>query len=339
MARILITGGAGFIGSNFVRYYLQEHPDDEIVNLDLLTYAGNLMNLKDIGDNPRYGFIRGDIADPKIVEAIFAQGVDGVINFAAESHVDRSIDNPGIFIHSNIQGTQTLLNAVRTHNVERYIQISTDEVYGSLGPDGAFTEETPLAPNSPYSACKAAADFLVRAHYETYTLPVLITRCSNNYGPYQFPEKMIPLFIMNALQDKPLPLYGDGLNVRDWLHVLDHCRAIDLVLEKGCVGEVYNIGGNNEKKNIEITQLILDRLGKPEDLIQYVTDRLGHDRRYAIDSTKIRNELGWEPLYTFDTGMEETIQWYQEHAAWLEEIQTGQYRDLSEKIASGKRGP
>lgn len=336
MKKILVTGGAGFIGSNFIRYYLQEHRQDQVVNLDLLTYAGNLMNLQDIADDKRYDFVQGDIAEPAVVEKIFKQGVDAVVNFAAESHVDRSIEDPGIFIHSNVLGTQVLLNAIRKYPVQRFIQVGTDEVYGSLGATGAFTEETPLAPNSPYSACKAAADLLVRAHYETFELPVLITRCSNNYGPYQFPEKMIPLFIMNAMQDKPVPLYGDGLNVRDWLHVLDHCRAIDLVLSKGRVGEVYNIGGNNEKKNIEITRLILDRLGKPESLIQYVTDRLGHDRRYAIDATKIMTELGWEPLYTFESGIDETMRWYQEHQEWLKDIQSGRYRVLSEQIAAGE---
>jgi len=336
MKKILVTGGAGFIGSNFIRYYLQEHRQDHVVNLDLLTYAGNLMNLQDIADDKRYDFVQGDIADPAVVEKILKQGVDAVVNFAAESHVDRSIEDPGIFIHSNVLGTQVLLNAIRKYPVQRFIQVGTDEVYGSLGATGAFTEETPLAPNSPYSACKAAADLLVRAHYETFELPVLITRCSNNYGPYQFPEKMIPLFIMNAMQDKPVPLYGDGLNVRDWLHVLDHCRALDLVLSKGRVGEVYNIGGNNEKKNIEITRLILDRLGKPESLIQYVTDRLGHDRRYAIDATKIMTELGWEPLYTFESGIDETMRWYQEHQEWLKDIQSGRYRVLSKQIAAGE---
>jgi len=335
MRKILVTGGAGFIGSNFIRYFLKEHPGDEVVNLDLLTYAGNLMNLHDIADNKRYRFVHGDISDPEVVEKTIREGVHAVINFAAESHVDRSIEDPTAFIHSNVLGTQSLLNAIQKYPVDRFIQVSTDEVYGSLGPTGAFTEETPLAPNSPYSASKAAADLLVRAHYETFNLPVLITRCSNNYGPYQFPEKVIPLFIMNAMADKPVPLYGDGLNVRDWLHVVDHCRAIDRVLEKGRVGEVYNIGGNNEKKNIEITRLVLDRLKKPESLIQYVTDRLGHDRRYAIDSGKIQKELGWEPLYTFEKGMDETIQWYRENTLWLRDIQSGRYRAKSSQIAAG----
>jgi len=335
MRRIVVTGGAGFIGSNFIRYYLQTHPDDEVINLDRLTYAGNLLSLQDVQGMERYRFVRGDIADEELVERILAEGVDGVLNFAAESHVDRSIEDPTIFIRSNVLGTQTLLNAARKYSVPRYVQISTDEVYGSLGPTGSFREDTPLAPNSPYSASKAGADLLVRAHYETYGMPVLITRCSNNYGPYQFPEKVIPLFIMNAMADKPLPLYGDGLNVRDWIHVLDHCRGIDRVFRKGKEGEVYNIGGGCEKKNIEITRLILELLGKPEDLIEYVSDRPGHDRRYAIDSGKIREELGWEPHYTFEKGIAETIAWYQEHRSWLEDIQSGRYRELSRKLAAG----
>lgn len=334
MRKVLVTGGAGFIGSNFVRYFLAEHSEDEVVNLDVLTYAGNLLNLQEIADNQRYRFVRGDIADPAILDRVFGKGIDVVINFAAESHVDRSIRDPGVFIRSNVMGTQTLLDAIQKYPVQRFIQVSTDEVYGSLGPTGAFTEETPLAPNSPYAASKASADLLVRSHFKTYGLPVVITRCSNNYGPFQFPEKVIPLFIMNALQDKPVPLYGDGLNVRDWLHVLDHCRAIDQVLERGSVGEVYNIGGNSEKRNIEITHLILDRLGKPESLIQHVPDRLGHDRRYAIDSGKIRRELGWEPLYAFEEGIEETIQWYRDSRSWLDHIQSGRYRSLSEELSN-----
>ncbi len=333
MRKILVTGGAGFIGSNFIRYFLQEHPEDEVVNLDLLTYAGNLLNLEDVMKDKRCHFVLGDIADPVVLDQVFRQKIDVVVNFAAESHVDRSIEDPGVFIRTNIMGTQAILNAMRKYPVGRLVQISTDEVYGSLGPAGAFTEASPIAPNSPYSASKASSDLLVRAHYETYGLPCIITRCSNNYGPYQFPEKVIPLFIMNAMQDKPLPLYGDGLNVRDWLHVLDHCRAIDLVIDKGKVGEVYNIGGNNERRNIEITRLILDRLGKPEGLIQYVPDRLGHDRRYAIDAGKMRRELGWEPVYTFEKGIEETIRWYQEHRSWLKDIESGRYRALSRRIA------
>jgi len=334
MRKILVTGGAGFIGSNFIRYFMREHAEDEVINLDLLTYAGNLLNLEEVREDKRYHFVHGDIADPAVLTRIFRQGIQVVVNFAAESHVDRSIEDPGVFIRTNVMGTQTILNAIRKYPVERFIQISTDEVYGSLGPSGAFTEQTPLAPNSPYSASKASSDLLVRAYHETYGLPCIITRCSNNYGPYQFPEKVIPLFIMNAMQDKPLPLYGDGLNVRDWLHVLDHCRAIDLVIGKGRAGEVYNIGGDNEKKNIEITRLILDRLGKKESLIRHVTDRLGHDRRYAIDAGKIRRELGWAPVYIFEKGIEETIRWYQEHASWLQDIESGRYRALSQRIAA-----
>jgi len=335
MSRIVVTGGAGFIGSNFIRYSLETHPEDEVINLDRLTYAGNLLSLQDVAGSKGYRFVRGDIADEKIVDEIFSEGVDGVINFAAESHVDRSIEDPTIFIRSNVLGTQTLLNGIRKFSVPRFLQVSTDEVYGSLGATGSFQEDTPLAPNSPYSASKAGADLLVRAHFETYGMPVLITRCSNNYGPYQFPEKVIPLFIMNAMADRPLPLYGDGLNIRDWIHVLDHCRGIDQVFREGREGEVYNIGGGCEKKNIEITRLILDLLKKPETLIEYVPDRLGHDRRYAIDSTKIREELGWEPCYSFEQGISETLAWYQDHRSWLAEIENGRYRYRSDEIAEG----
>lgn len=317
--RILVTGGAGFIGSNFIRYMLKKYPEVRIVNLDKLTYAGNLENLRDIEDNPNYRFVKGDIADPVVVDQLAAE-VDYIVNFAAESHVDRSIEDPSIFIKTNVMGTQVLLDAAKKHGIEKYLQISTDEVYGSLGPTGYFTEETPLAPNSPYSASKAGADLLVRAYHETYGLPVLITRCSNNYGPYQYPEKLIPFFIKRALADEYLPVYGDGLNVRDWLHVEDHCRAIDLVLQKGRIGEIYNIGGNNERTNIEITRLILRELGKPESLIKFVQDRLGHDRRYAIDANKIKTELGWQPEYTFEQGIKETIKWYLENRKWWERI-------------------
>lgn len=329
--KILVTGGAGFIGSNFIRYALQTHKDWSIVNLDKLTYAGNLENLANVEQNfgtDRYSFIRGDIADGELVNDIVGKGVDAIVNFAAESHVDRSIDNSKIFIQTNILGTQVLLDAALRHNVKRFVQISTDEVYGSLGPEGYFTETTPLAPNSPYSASKAGADLLVRAYYETFRLPTIITRCSNNYGPYQFPEKLIPLFITNALNDQDLPLYGDGMNVRDWIFVEDHCAAIVAVLERGRVGEVYNIGGNSEKTNIEITRSILKRLGKPESLIRYVTDRPGHDRRYAIDSSKIRQELGWAPRYDFATGIELTIKWYIDNASWWQRIKTGEYLDF-----------
>lgn len=331
MKRILITGGAGFIGSNFVRYILNKHGDYEIVNLDSLTYCGNLENLSGIEDNPGYTFCKGDITDKELVFKIMAD-VDYIVNFAAESHVDRSIEDPEIFIKSNVLGTQVLLDAAREYDIQKYLQVSTDEVYGSLGKTGYFREDTPLAPNSPYSASKAGADLMVRAYNKTFDLPVNITRCSNNYGPYQFPEKLIPLMISNALENKPLPVYGDGMNVRDWLHVHDHCSAIDLVLHKGEVGEVYNIGGNNEKKNIEIVKLILKNLNKPEYLIKFVKDRLGHDRRYAIDSTKIQNELGWKPEYTFETGIAETIKWYLDNRKWWERIKTGDYLAYYEKM-------
>lgn len=331
MTKILITGGAGFIGSNFVRYMLDKYPDYEIVNLDALTYCGNLENLKGIEDNHNYTFIKGNIVDKELVFQITSD-TDHIINFAAESHVDRSIEDPEIFIKSNIMGTQVLLDAARKNNIKKYLQVSTDEVYGSLGETGYFREDTPLAANSPYSASKAGADLMVRAYHETFDLPVNITRCSNNYGPYQFPEKLIPLMISNALEDKSLPVYGDGMNVRDWLHVYDHCTAIDLVLHNGEIGEVYNIGGNNEKKNIEIVKLILKNLGKDESLIEYVKDRLGHDRRYAIDSSKIQNELGWKPKYTFETGILETIEWYLDNLEWWERIKSGKYMEYYERM-------
>lgn len=333
--KILVTGGAGFIGSNFIHYILENY-DDEVINLDKLTYAGNLENLKDVEDNPHYTFIKGDISNPEIVNEIVSQGVDYIVNFAAESHVDRSIEDPGIFIKTNVLGTQVLLNAAREHGVKKFVQISTDEVYGSLGETGYFTEETPLAPNSPYSASKAGADLMVRAYHETYNLPMNITRCSNNYGPYQFPEKLIPLFTTNAMEDKELPLYGDGKNIRDWIHVKDHCRAIDLVMREGRVGEVYNIGGNNEKTNLEITEAILEVLGKPKSLIKFVKDRPGHDRRYAIDSTKIQRELGWQPEYTFEEGIKETIQWYINKKDWWEKIKSGEYREYYQRMYSNR---
>jgi len=333
MEKILVTGGAGFIGSNFIRYMLQEHPY-HIINLDALTYCGNLENLRGVEDEPRYTFVRGSITDRKLVDGII-KDVDAVINFAAESHVDRSIEDPEIFIRTNILGTQTLLEASRKHGVERFIQISTDEVYGSAE-KGYFTEETPLAPNSPYSASKASADLMVRAYHRTYGLPVNITRCSNNYGPYQFPEKLIPLMITNALENKPLPVYGDGMNVRDWIHVLDHCRAVDLVLHRGRVGEVYNIGGNSERRNIEIVELIVRELGKDESLIRFVEDRPGHDRRYAIDASKIRNELGWKPLYSFEEGIRETIRWYIDNRDWWENIKSGEYLRYYERMYGGR---
>jgi dTDP-glucose 4,6-dehydratase len=326
--KLLVTGGAGFIGSNFVRYMVNKYPEYQIVNLDLLTYAGNLENLKDIENAANYKFVRGDIADREFINGLFKEEkFDYVLNFAAESHVDRSITDPGIFVQTNIQGTLALLDAAKTFGVTKYLQVSTDEVYGTLGETGYFTEETPLAANSPYSASKAGADLLVRAYHETFGLPVNITRCSNNYGPFHFPEKLIPLMIINALHDKELPIYGDGLNIRDWLHVEDHCQAIDLVLHKGRNGEVYNVGGNNERTNIEIVKTILKHLNKPESLMKFVTDRPGHDRRYAIDATKLRTELGWSPKYNFDTGIEQTINWYLNNRDWWENIISGEYQE------------
>ena len=342
MKRILVTGGAGFIGSNFIQYILDKQQDLVLLlDLDLLTYAGNLENLEPVKDAPRYRFVKGDIRDKTLVEKLFAEyDFDTVVHFAAESHVDRSILEPEVFLTTNIIGTQTLLDAAKRHwNLDpdnkhsreyrpgvRYLQVSTDEVYGALGKTGMFTETTPLAPNSPYSASKTGADLIVRAYHQTYGLPVNITRCSNNYGPYQFPEKLIPLMIHNARQDKPLPVYGDGMQIRDWLHVKDHCSAIATVLEKGKTGEVYNIGGNNEKANIQIVRLILETLNKPESLITYVQDRPGHDRRYAIDNTKITTELGWAPAYTFEEGIKETIRWYLDHPGWVERVTSGAYQ-------------
>lgn len=321
---ILVTGGCGFIGSNFVRYMLSKYPY-RIVNFDKLTYAGNLENLKDIASDERYTFVKGDIATKVDVEKVFDSDINTVVNFAAESHVDRSILDPDAFIQTNINGTFNLLEEAKKRGVQRFIQISTDEVYGSLGKEGKFTESTPLAPNSPYSASKTSADMLAMAYYKTYGMPVLITRCSNNYGPYQFPEKLIPLIITNALENKELPVYGDGMNVRDWIHVLDHVAAIDAVLHKGEIGAVYNIGGENERTNIEIVKLILNALGKPESLIKYVTDRPGHDRRYAIDSTKIKRELGYDTGYDFKKGMEDTVAWYLDNRDWWERIKSGAY--------------
>lgn len=332
MAKLLVTGGAGFIGSNFIRYMYKKYPESFIINLDKLTYCGNLESLRDIeADKDRYIFIKGDICNTELVEFIFkTYKPDYVINFAAESHVDRSILSPQVFITTNISGTLSLLEASKKFGITKFIQVSTDEVYGSLGDTGLFTEETPISPNSPYSASKASADMIVRAYHETYNLPVNITRCSNNYGPYQFPEKLIPLFISNALQDRELPVYGDGKNIRDWLYVEDHNSAIDLVMRKGITGQVYNIGGNNEKTNMEITRIILSCLGKSEALIKYVKDRLGHDRRYAIDSTKIQRELGWTPLYSFDLAIKETIDWYINNKLWWERIKSGEYQKYYE---------
>lgn len=338
--KILVTGGAGFIGGNFVLYMVEKYPEDIIVNLDLLTYAGNLESLKSIENKKNYKFVQGDIADSLFIDELFKnEQFDAVVNFAAESHVDRSIKDPGIFIKTNVLGTQTLLDASKKYGVKRYHQVSTDEVYGDLPLDRKdlfFTEETPLHTSSPYSASKAGADLLVQAYHRTFKLPITISRCSNNYGPYHFPEKLIPLMISRALNDEKLPVYGKGENVRDWLHVTDHCIAIDLILRNGRIGEVYNIGGHNERTNLEVVQTILRELHKPETLIQYVTDRAGHDLRYAIDPTKIETELGWKPIYTFDTGIKQTIQWYLDHKSWWENILSGvyknyfkaQYRDL-----------
>lgn len=317
---LLVTGGAGFIGSCFVRYMLKNHPDYKIINLDALTYAGNLDNLKDVESNANYSFVHGNICDKQLVDSLMSQ-VDACVNFAAESHVDRSITGPEIFIQTNVGGTLNLLEMAKKHKISRYLQVSTDEVYGTLGKTGYFTETTPLAPNSPYSASKASADMLVRAYYETYKMPVLTTRCSNNYGPYQFPEKLIPLFISNLLKGEKVPVYGDGMNIRDWLYVYDHCSAIDTVLHKGRLGEVYNIGGNNEKANIEITKLLIKELGKDESSIKYVEDRLGHDRRYAIDSSKIQKELGWHPSVTFEEGIKITIDWYLNNQDWIKRLE------------------
>lgn len=314
---ILVTGGAGFIGSNFIHYMLEKHPDDNLVNLDLLTYAGNIHNLDDVKDNPRYHFVKGNIVNRELVAHLVHEfNIDHIVNFAAESHVDRSILHPDVFVETNVQGTLALLDVAKREGVEKFLQVSTDEVYGTLGATGYFTEESPLQPNSPYSASKASADMIVRSYFETYGYNVNITRCSNNYGPYQFPEKLIPLMTSNGMEGKDLPIYGNGKNIRDWLYVSDHCQAIDLVLRNGKPGEVYNVGGHNERTNNEIVHLIVDNLGLSEDHIKYVKDRLGHDKRYAIDPTKIETELGWKPEYTFDTGIVKTIDWYKNNEAW-----------------------
>lgn len=348
MKNILITGGAGFIGTNFVKHMLNTYSYN-IINLDALTYAGNLENLRDIENHERYTFVKGDITNAQLINEIFEKyEIDTVVNFAAESHVDRSIEDPEIFLMTNVRGTQVLLDAAKKYwkvnpndkycrafkEGVKYLQVSTDEVYGTLGKIGMFTETTPLAPNSPYSASKTSADLFVRAYHETFGMPINITRCSNNYGPYQFPEKLIPLMINNCLKGKQLPIYGDGMQIRDWLHVKDHCTGIDTVLHKGRIGEVYNIGGNNEKANIEIVKLIIKNLGKTEDMIKYVQDRPGHDRRYAIDNTKITTELGWSPSYTFEQGIKETIEWYLANQDWMEKIVSGEYMNYYEGMYS-----
>lgn len=350
MKTILITGGAGFIGSNFVKLMLDRHPEYKIINIDALTYAGNLETLRDIDTNTNYEFIKVDIRNREQIEDIFRNNeITAVVNFAAESHVDRSIEDPEIFLTTNILGTQVLLDTAKKYwKIDpadkystdykpgvKFLQVSTDEVYGALGETGMFVETMPLMPNSPYSASKASADMIVRAYHETYGMPVNITRCSNNYGPYQFPEKLIPLMINNCLEGKDLPVYGDGMQVRDWLHVSDHCAAIDTVLHKGMDGEVYNIGGNNEKANIELVKLIISTLGKSEDLIKHVKDRPGHDRRYAIDNTKITTELGWAPAYTFEQGIKETIQWYLDNTEWAENILSGEYANYYDEMYKG----
>ena len=334
--KILVTGAAGFIGSNFVYYELDNHPEDKILALDLLTYAGNLKNLDGCKDNPNFSFVKMDICDREAINSLFEkEGFDIVVNFAAESHVDRSIENPEIFLKTNILGTQVLMDASLKYGVKRYHQVSTDEVYGDLPLDREdlfFTETTPLHTSSPYSASKASADLLVNAYHRTFGLNMTISRCSNNYGPYQFPEKLIPLMINNARNDKSLPVYGEGLNVRDWLHVYDHCSAIDLVIRNGRNGDVYNIGGHNERHNIDVVKTILKEVGKSESLITYVTDRKGHDLRYAIDPSKITNELGWKPKYNFDSGIKETIKWYIDHEEWMKEITSGDYISYYEKM-------
>ena len=337
---IIVTGGAGFIGSNFVFHMLQAHPDYRIVCLDKLTYAGNLSTLEPVLQQDNFRFVKADICDRQAVDKLFQEEKpDIVVNFAAESHVDRSIENPGIFLETNIMGTAVLMDACRKYGIQRYHQVSTDEVYGDLPldrPDLFFTEETPLHTSSPYSSSKASADLLVMAYYRTYGLPVTISRCSNNYGPYHFPEKLIPLMIANAMADKPLPVYGNGENVRDWLYVEDHCRAIDLIIHNGKVGEVYNVGGHNEKRNIDIVRIICQELGKPESLIVHVEDRKGHDRRYAIDPAKIHRELGWLPKTKFEDGIKKTIKWYLEHKKWWQDIINGEYQEYYAKMYGSK---
>jgi dTDP-glucose 4,6-dehydratase len=335
--RLLVTGGAGFIGSNFVRLILDKYPGYRIAVLDKLTYAGNMENLAGLESNARFEFFQGDICDAEPLGAILVGGVDAVVNFAAESHVDRSIMDASEFARTNIVGTLNLLQASRKASIPRFLQISTDEVYGSLGPLGAFSETTPLAPNSPYAASKASADLLVRSYYHTYGYFCLTTRCSNNYGPYQFPEKLIPLLVTNAVAGLPLPIYGDGLYTRDWIHVRDHCAAIDCVLHHGAVGEVYNIGARQERTNLEITRFILQAVGKDESLITFVADRPGHDRRYAIDSTKIETEIGWKPEIPFETGMRQTVDWYLQNPVWVEHVKSGAYRNYYERMYQDRK--
>jgi dTDP-glucose 4,6-dehydratase len=327
--KLLVTGGCGFIGSNFIRWLLGARPDTSVTNVDALTYAGNLENLQDVEHNPRYRFVKGSITDAALVDGLVA-GADAIVNFAAESHVDRSLYAPVDFVRANIEGTLVLLEAARKHRTSRFLQVSTDEVYGSLPPEGFFTETTPLRPSSAYSASKAGGDLLALAYHHTHGLPVVISRSSNNYGPFQYPEKFVPLFISNALEDKPCPVYGDGLQVRDWLHVLDNCRGLWAALEKGRVAEVYNVGGGNERPNIEVAKLILAYVGKPESLLTTVKDRPGHDRRYALDTRKVRTELGWSPAVKFEDGLRETVEWYRANREWVRRVKTGEYQKYYE---------
>ena len=338
MKKVLVTGGCGFIGSNFVLHLLRTRPDIEVVNLDKLTYAGNLANLAEAEANPRHRFVRGDIADAALIEKLLSDGVSAVVNFAAETHVDRSIHDATPFLHANFIGVHALLNAALRKGDVRFVQVGTDEVYGTLGPTGRFTEDSPLQPNNPYAATKASADMLVRSFHRTHGLDAVITRCTNNYGPFQFPEKAIPVFIGNALEDKPIPVYGDGLHVRDWLYVEDHCRAIEAALDRGRAGEVYNVGGSNELPNIELVRLILRELGKPESLIQHVKDRPGHDRRYALDSARIQSELGWRPRVSLTDGIPLTVRWYRDHADWLRQVKSGAYKDYYHRHYHEKHG-
>jgi dTDP-glucose 4,6-dehydratase len=331
MIKVLVTGGAGFIGSNFIRYILREHPDRQVTNLDKLTYAGNLENLKDTESNHRYQFVKGDIANRGPVDKILKRGFDVIVHFAAESHVDRSILDSSPFIDTNIKGTQVLLEGIRKYGAGKFIQVSTDEVYGSIR-EGKFADSSPLFPNSPYSASKAAADLLCHAYWRTYNLPIIITRCSNNYGPFQFPEKFIPLTTTNALEGKEIPIYGDGLNIRDWIYVEDHCHALDLVTQRGKSGEIYNVGTNNEKTNLELVNLILDIMEKPKSLIRFVTDRPAHDRRYALDASKIECELGWRPNTSFEEGVRKTIQWYIQNESWWRRIKSGEYAEYYHRM-------
>jgi dTDP-glucose 4,6-dehydratase len=334
---VLVTGGAGFIGSNFVRYLLETHRDVRVVNLDKLTYAGNLESLADVSGDARYRFVRGDIADGAVVDSVLREHrIDAIVNLAAESHVDRSILDPEVFVTTNVLGTQNLMSVARENQVSRFLEVSTDEVYGSLGRTGKFREDTPLAPNSPYSAAKASADLLARAFFRTFRFPVMITRSSNNYGPYQFPEKLIPLMTIHALEDTELPVYGDGKQVRDWLHVVDHCRALDLVLREGKPGEIYHVGGDCERQNIDVVRGILKILAKPESLIRFVKDRPGHDRRYALDATKLKSELHWQATVDFEEGLERTVRWYVDHREWWQKVTTGEYLSMYERIYGGK---